>query len=834
MLLGLLASATAAIAQASGGHSQPLDLTADSVEYDSARSVYVARGDVHIVREGRTLDADWVAYNPKNRQGIALGHVVVHEGQDVLTAESLRFEADAKKGIVYGADFDSGGKGFRASGDVMRKVGEHHYQGEGVTLTTCRCPTQSRDPWALRAGKADVRVGGYATARNNTVEILGVPVAWLPWLRFPVKKKRESGLLLPEVSFTGRNGAEVGLPIFWAARHDLNVTATPRYLADRGLKTDLELEYVLGERGDGDFFGTYLHDRKIDPNSNETPFDRNRWAGVWQHDQDLPWGFRFKADARALSDNQIPLDFNALRLLRNDRFAQSTLFIENDFGPLDRYSFSTAIQLADDLQNPDDQDRDKFLLQRLPDIRLGAPAAPIGWLGDHVFWSFDSRYTFFTAFNTARNKFGNAGVVGRHQFLDTGIDAIPDGFEKNAAGSKVAGDAHLDDASLGGPEGNGVFDEGEPLGDRGSRLVLNPRITIPFQIGDWLEVSTEAGYHGTFYATSYDAFSDRNLATGLVDVRTRLRRKLTLPFGLGDAVHLLEPRLVWTGVTSIGQRSDPLFIPQPAVLQRRLRQLEPTSITRDPSDRISAANAITAAVGSRIYVQDSEGEGALERLWLDSVLSFKNDFQDDRLRNLYLDGTLNPSADTFARFNVGYDFKARELSEALASLGWSSPRGHDLVFSYRRIKEVPRFFEDFNTNVDRFRQFKKAQRAVNQVDFFGRWAVTPSWALSYNLSYSIEQSALLANRGGVEYISRCKCWALRVQVESDRTSGIRFGLNYTIIGLGDDAIRPFSGARQRRQESFIENPNEEPGRPATPKPVATPPASGQGAPGPPG
>jgi len=832
LLLILSVAASRVGAQAAGGSTQPFDLTADSVEYDSARGVYVARGDVHIVREGRTLDADWVAYNPTNQQGIALGHVVVHEGTDVLTAESIHFEADAQKGIIYEGHLDSSGKGFQASGDVLQKVGPGHYKGKDVSLTTCRCPKQSRDPWLLHAGTADVKVEGYATTRNNTVEILGVPVAWLPWLRFPVNAKRKSGLLLPDVSLTGRSGVEVGLPLFWAARDDLNVTVTPRYLADRGLKTDLDLEYVLGERGGGELFGTFLHDRKIEADSPATPFDRNRWAALWQHDQDLPWGFRFKVDARGFSDNQVPLDFNALRLLRNDRFAQSVAFVERSLGPLDRYSFSTAVQLADDLQNPDDQDRDKFLLQRLPDIRLSGPAAPIGFLSDHVFWSFDTRYTFFRSFKKPQDRYGRGTLVGRHQFLDTGIDAIPDGFEKNRAGNKLPGDAHADNANLGGPEGNGVFDEGEPLADRGSRVVVNPRIEIPFQIGSWLEVSTEAGYLGTFYSTAYQSYADRHLATGLVDVRTRLRRNLSLPLGLGKAVQLLEPRLTWTGITSVSQRNDPLFIPQPAVLQRRLRQLEPTSITRDPSDRISSANAITAALGSRIYLLEGGRKGPAERLWLDSVLSFKNDFQDDRLRNLYLDGRLYPSQHTRARFNLGYDFDASQISEALASLGWSSPRGHDLVIGYRKIKNVPRFFEDFNTRPDRFRKFKNSSVEVNQIDFFGRWAVTPSWALTYNVSYAIAQSLAFTNRGGVEYISRCKCWAVRVQVENDRTAGVRIGFNYTIIGLGDDAIRPFSGAgRRRSQQSFIENPNHEPGvagaRQAAPPAPAT-------APGPPG
>ena len=63
-----------------------------------------------------------------------------------------------------------------------------------------------------------VKVGGYATAQNTTVEILGVPVVWLPWLIFPVKTERETGVLFPHFGLRGDAGLGAGLPLFWAAR----------------------------------------------------------------------------------------------------------------------------------------------------------------------------------------------------------------------------------------------------------------------------------------------------------------------------------------------------------------------------------------------------------------------------------------------------------------------------------------------------------------------------------------------------------------------------------------------------------------------------------------
>ena len=77
---------------------------------------------------------------------------------------------------------------------------------------------------------------------------------------------------------------------------------------------------------------------------------------------------------------------------------------------------------------------------------------------------------------------------------------------------------------------------------------------------------------------------------------------------------------------------------------------------------------------------------------------------------------------------------------------------------------------------------------------FGRYAFTRFWAASYRLRFSFEGSIALTNQAGIEYISRCQCWALRLEFEQDRQAGYQAGVRYRIVGLGDDTVRPFDGA----------------------------------------
>ena len=49
----------------------PFEITADRIDYDGARDLYVATGHVHVVQEGRSLSANWVAFSTGTRIGVA-------------------------------------------------------------------------------------------------------------------------------------------------------------------------------------------------------------------------------------------------------------------------------------------------------------------------------------------------------------------------------------------------------------------------------------------------------------------------------------------------------------------------------------------------------------------------------------------------------------------------------------------------------------------------------------------------------------------------------------------------------------------------------------------
>jgi lipopolysaccharide assembly outer membrane protein LptD (OstA) len=755
--------------------SEPFELTADSLHYDMERELYIGRGNVTVRQSGRTLRADWVAFNRLTGAGLAIGHVELVDGGDVLQANFVEFDLETIEGVMHEGTLESASTAFRAKAAEIAKTGPRTYSFREGEFTTCRCPdAEDADPWVLHSEQADLEIEGYAKARNTTVEVFGVPVAWIPWMIFPVMTQRQTGFLFPEFSLSSISGFEFGLPFFWAPRDDVGLVLTPRYSVERGFGSAGRFEFVQGARSEGKLLGAYYHDEKIDPNSADEPFGRDRWSASGNGDVELPAGLRFQTDYRFASDNEVPFDFQELRENRSDRFLLSQGMLSRTSFGLGRLGTSVGATFADDLQSPDNLDRDRFLLQRWPTARVDWLAGAISgapWLAP----SLETEYTWFQARGSALGD-RPSSVVGEHGlFLDTGVDALPDPLEPGPQP-----DPHRDDfATFGGSEGDGRFEEGEPLSDRGHRLLLYPKLAVPLA---WRGISLlpEVGWYQTLYDTQVRDFRQRGFATARVDLMTRLRGRF------GDIVHVLEPRAGYALAYTYDQGGNPLFVPPTASPLERIRALDLDAVTDDDADRIPRANRVTAGFDNRIYRKPEAGGS---ELLADFRLLSLYDIEEQSLSSLLVDGHAYPSDSLDLRFHLDFDPDRARVDEGLAEVRWSHPRGVALDAGYRWSREIPLTFESFLEAGSRYDERVTVDH-INQLRGGASLDLTAQWSLRYGFAYSIEGNQLLANQGRVEYLSRCGCWALGVELSQDRASGINARLVYRLVGLGGEPARP--------------------------------------------
>ena len=170
---------------------EPFELTADSLHYDIERELYIGRGNVVISQSGRTLKADWVAFNRKTGAGLASGSVQLEDGGDVVTADFVEFEIETIQGTLHGARLEAADVGrFRASAaeiaeDWRRGPARSRRGAASPTSPLSRTDTTSTDPGCWLGGGGDRGRGLCGRAQHHVRRVRRAAGADLRGWSFP-------------------------------------------------------------------------------------------------------------------------------------------------------------------------------------------------------------------------------------------------------------------------------------------------------------------------------------------------------------------------------------------------------------------------------------------------------------------------------------------------------------------------------------------------------------------------------------------------------------------------------------------------------------------------
>lgn len=778
---------------------EAVELTADLVSYEHERELYEASGNVRIVQgSGRILTTDWLSLNSRTQVGVAVGNVRIRDGNDVIQAQFAAVDMRTLQIVSRKGKVESDLGIFEA--DVVERISDKEYRLRDGSFSACRCPPENeRLPWQLDVKEATLEVGGYAKAKGITFRILDIPAFYIPWLIFPVKDSRQTGFLVPILGSGNRGGRSIEVPFFWAARDNISVTVRPTYFSERGVKTSTQVEYVVGEETEGEIGASYLPgDNQIadEERDGNLFFSENRWAGWWNHRQPLTKDLRFGAGVRHISDNQYPLDFEDLDgVWRNSRFLSSNIWVTGGRNGL--YGGVEVTQF-DDLNAPEDLDRDDFLLNRLPEVSLSA--LPRGFRDFPVRASLDFDYIYFKQRkNPAGSSLAGAAAAVNQQFFDTGLDGRFNAEETVNPDPMVLGpDEHLDDfGAPGRTEGDGFFQEGEPLADFGHRFDIHPRLSLPLQLGA-LETFSELGYRATTYAPDRGSSETRGLWTGRIDVRTRFIKPLTL--ANRSINHIVEPSATFGVISNESQSGNPLFVPNSGVRQRRLINHDLRGLLRNPSDRIREERILLGAIANHFYAPPAHDQTAPRHIGTLRI-GGGYDYEVAEPTFLYGEASLTPNPNILVGARFGYDLKRSRSAESNVDIEWRtepryalassvSERRHSVTFGYRYLRDVPDFYERWFRNDDVFEEFKEDFDRINQLNLDGNLALLRQIDVFFNGFISVEESSTVGGTVGIAFLSDCACWELIAQMQRrTRPDNTRFGIELRLAGLGFQKIK---------------------------------------------
>ncbi len=419
------------------------------------------------------IEADSVEWDNKNNIATAQGNVLIKMGEDTLQGDKIVFNIENKTGVVYKGQVFYARNHFYIKGDKIEKTGEQTYFIQQPRATTC---DGDFPDWEIAGSEMDVTIEGYGLMKNARLVTKGLPVFYSPFVPFPAKTKRQSGFLLPYLSYSReKDGMDIEIPFFWAISPQMDATLYQRYIEKRGFKEGAEFRYYLGSHSFGTFYGDYMEDTKniIETTDAATSRDwqemHKRWSYYLNHQTDFDPQFYVRTDLRKVSDKWYFRDFSAHNYYldhyaqtEEDPFKKVPFYGDQSLRSLEstvrvykgwsNYNLTGLISSTDDFAVANND----MTLQKYPEIIATGIKQPL--LKTPLYYELTGTYDYFyrgegqkghffdlsPTFSLPLNMSGYAKITPQIAFRETAW--IRD--DSQAQGDKKSGDRTLYTASL--------------------------------------------------------------------------------------------------------------------------------------------------------------------------------------------------------------------------------------------------------------------------------------------------------------------------------------------------------------------------------------------------
>lgn len=266
-------------------------MSADTVRVDAAQEEAQLDGGITLRQQGMLLRGDRATYNLQTQEiSLDTAHYVVHDRR--LRGSAWRLEQDSKGQVI------------------LRQA----------SITSCAPQTND---WRLIASKIKLNhKTGFGDAHNVRMHIHKVPVFYWPWLRFPLDDRRHTGLLIPTLAYSEKNGLDYLQPIYINLAPDYDLTLYPRVIEKRSFLLGAEFRY-LTEQDRGQ-----IHYEHLDRDSKFK--DLSRWQLGLQH-QGQRGAVNYKLDFNQVSDAAYIKDLKTSSLGRSKSELLQQLLITSEF-----------------------------------------------------------------------------------------------------------------------------------------------------------------------------------------------------------------------------------------------------------------------------------------------------------------------------------------------------------------------------------------------------------------------------------------------------------------------------------------------------------------------
>ncbi len=199
-------------------------------------------GIVDVRGDGRQIQARSITHDRAKDIATAEGPVSIREHGLFIKGERAQGNLFAGTGVMDNASFLLHQSHLRGSAATITRTEDGVLDIETGMFTRC---DPGSDLWKLRGRNIQLHAeDGYGIARDVSVVIRGVPIAYFPYLRFPLTDDRQSGFLMPGAGVDSDGGTEITVPYYFNLAPGYDATYTLHSLWKRGIVHEGELRYL--------------------------------------------------------------------------------------------------------------------------------------------------------------------------------------------------------------------------------------------------------------------------------------------------------------------------------------------------------------------------------------------------------------------------------------------------------------------------------------------------------------------------------------------------------------------------------------------------------------
>jgi len=268
---------------------------------------FEAIGNVVITQRPKAIYGDKASISLDTGETKVIGNVRYVGPEMTLYGTEFSYNFKTKNFSVKNARLITGN--FTLLAKKVYRAGENKIIAEGAEFTTCKdCPKS----WTIYGKKVEIIPGEYIYMTHGFLTVEGVSFLYIPYLVFPIKKDRETGLLFPNFRLSKLVGAILTQPAFWAIDDNVDMTFEPGVYGRRGFYNEFQYRHMFGERkwfelnSNQTWDKVYLPGKKDFERSGDTFF---RYYGNYEHQFSFGNDFNHHLNLAGMRDLDMVHDF---------------------------------------------------------------------------------------------------------------------------------------------------------------------------------------------------------------------------------------------------------------------------------------------------------------------------------------------------------------------------------------------------------------------------------------------------------------------------------------------------------------------------------------------